>query len=62
MHQKNHRKNFSMVKIIKEKIEIEEALKKKLEFVCSFCNTKCKIQKDSIKTIEKNKSILCRIL
>ena len=27
-----------MVNIIK-KIEIEEALKKKLEFICSFCDT-----------------------
>ena len=28
-----------MVKIIKEEIEVEEALKKKLEFICSFCDT-----------------------
>ena len=33
--------------------DIEEALKKKLEFVCSFCNTKCEIQKGSIRTIER---------
>lgn len=27
-----------MINIIK-KIEVEEALKKKLEFICSFCDT-----------------------
>ena len=42
-----------MVNIIKQEIDIEEALKKKLEFVCSFCNIKCEIQKDSIRTIER---------
>lgn len=34
-----------MVNIIKQEIDIEEALKKKLEFVRSFCNTKCEMQK-----------------
>ena len=42
-----------MVNIIKQEIDIEEALKKKLEFICSFCNTKCEIQKGSIRTIER---------
>lgn len=42
-----------MVNIIKQEIDIEEALKKKLEFVCNFCNTKCEIQKGSIRTIER---------
>ena len=42
-----------MVNIIKEDLDIEEALKKKLEFVCSFCNTKCEILKGSIRTIER---------
>ena len=42
-----------MVNIIKQEIDIEEALRKKLEFVCSFCNTKCEIQKGSIRTIER---------
>ena len=41
-----------MVKIIKQDIDIEEALKKKLEFICNFCNTKCEIMKCSIRTIE----------
>ena len=44
-----------MVNIIKQEIDIEEALKKKLEFVCSFCNAKCEIQKGSIRTIERTK-------
>ena len=42
-----------MVKIIKQDIDIEEALKKKLEFICNFCNMKCEIKKGSIRTIEK---------
>ena len=42
-----------MVNIIKQEIDIEEALRKKLEFVCSFCNTKCEIQKGSIRTIKR---------
>ena len=42
-----------MVNIIKQDLDIKEALKKKLEFLCSFCNTKCEIQKGSIRTIEK---------
>ena len=42
-----------MVNIIKQEIDIEEALKKKLEFICSFCNTKCEIKKGSIRTIER---------
>ena len=42
-----------MVNIIKQKIDIEETLRKKLEFVCNFCNTKCEIQKGSIRTIER---------
>ena len=42
-----------MVKIIKEDLDIEEALKKKLEFICSFCNTNYEIKKGSIRTIER---------
>ena len=42
-----------MVRIIKEDLDIEEALKKKLEFICSFCNTECEIKKGSIRTIER---------
>ena len=42
-----------MVNIIKEDLDIEEALKKKLEFICSLCNTTCEIKKGSIRTIER---------
>ena len=42
-----------MVNIIKEDLDIEEVFKKKLEFICSFCNTSCEIKKASIRTIEK---------
>ena len=42
-----------MVNIIKEDLDIEEALKKKLEFICSFCNTECEIKKGSIRTIKR---------
>lgn len=45
-------RNDLMVNIIKQEIEIEEALKK-LEFICSFCNTKCEIKKGSIRTISR---------
>ena len=51
-----------MVNIIKEDLDIEEALKKKLEFVCSFCNTKCEIQKGSIRTIERTKIGLAGVI
>ena len=42
-----------MVKIIKEDLDIEEALKKKLEFICSFCNTTPIIENGSLRTIER---------
>ncbi len=45
-----------MVNIIKQEIDIEGSLRKKLELVCivcSFCNTKCEIQKGSIRTIKR---------
>ena len=28
-----------MVRVITQEIEFEESLKKKIEFICSFCNT-----------------------
>ena len=31
---------IKMIKIIKQEIEVEENLKKKIEFICDFCNTK----------------------
>jgi hypothetical protein len=41
-----------MVSIVKENVEIEEALKKKIEFICSFCNTTTEITNGSIRTLE----------
>ena len=41
-----------MVIIKNEKIEMEEALKNKIEFICSFCNTTPTIYNGSIRMIE----------
>ena len=41
-----------MVTIKNEKIEMEEALKNKIEFICSFCGTTPTIYNGSIKMIE----------
>ena len=41
-----------MVNIIKQEIEIDSALKHKIEFICSFCNTMPTIHNGSIRTIE----------
>ena len=41
-----------MVTIRNEKIEMEEALKNKIEFICSFCGTSHTIYNGSIKMIE----------
>ena len=37
-----------MLKVVKQEIEMEEALKKKLEFICSFCNVSPIIQNGKI--------------
>ncbi len=42
-----------MVTIKNEKIEMEEALKNKIEFICSFCNTKPTIINGHIKNIKR---------
>ena len=42
-----------MVRVIKKEIEIEESLKKKIEFICSFCNTTPIIENGSLRTIER---------
>ena len=42
-----------MVNIIKEEITLEESLKKKLEFICDFCNTTPIIENGSIRRIDK---------
>ena len=41
-----------MINIIKQEIPIDESLKKKLGFICDFCNTKPKIINGNIRNIE----------
>ncbi len=41
-----------MVNIIKQEIEMEIALKNKIGFICSFCNTTPTIHNGSVRTIE----------
>ena len=42
-----------MVNITKEKLEINKDLKKKIEFICSFCNTTTTIINGNIRKINK---------
>ena len=42
-----------MVNITKEKLEIDNELKKKIEFICCFCNTTPTIINGNIRKIEK---------
>ena len=42
-----------MIKILEQEINIDEALKKKLEFICDFCNTIPKFINGSIRKIDK---------
>ena len=42
-----------MVRVITQEIEIDESLKKKIEFICSFCNTTPMIENGSLRTIER---------
>lgn len=42
-----------MINIIKQEIPIDESLKKKLEFICDFCNTTPKFINGSIHKINK---------
>ncbi len=42
-----------MVKIIKEELSFEESLKKKIEFICDFCNTIPTFINGSIRKIDK---------
>ena len=42
-----------MVNIIKEKLELNNELKKKIEFICSFCNTTPTIINGNIRKIDK---------
>ena len=41
-----------MIKIIKEKIEIEESLESRLKIICDFCNTTPTIINGSIRRVE----------
>ena len=50
-YQNNHRKDLSMVNIIKEEIEIEESLELRLRVICDFCNTTPTIINGSIRKI-----------
>lgn len=38
-----------MIKIISKPIEFENELRKKIEFICDFCNTKLKIINGNIR-------------
>ena len=42
-----------MVNITKKELEIDNELKKKIEFICSFCNTKPTIINGNIRKINK---------
>ncbi len=42
-----------MVNITKEKLEIDNELKKKIEFICSFCNTTPTIINGNIRKVNK---------
>ena len=42
-----------MVRVITQEIEIEESSKKRIEFICSFCNTTPIIENGSLRTIER---------
>ena len=43
-----------MINIIKQEIHIDESLKKKLEFICDFCNTTPTFINGSIRKINKS--------
>lgn len=42
-----------MINIIKKEISIDETLRKKIEFICEFCNTTPIISNGSIRKIDK---------
>ena len=43
-----------MINIIKQEIPIDESLKKKLEFICDFCNTTPTFINGNIRKIDKS--------
>ena len=42
-----------MINIIKKEIDVEESLRKRLEFICEFCNTTPEIINGSIRKVDK---------
>lgn len=46
-----------MVNIIKEELSLEESLKKKIEFICDFTNTKPTIINGNIRKVDKTNLI-----
>ena len=42
-----------MINIIKQQIEIDETLKRRLEIICDFCNTTPEIINGSIRKVDK---------
>lgn len=42
-----------MINIIKEKLEIDETLKRRLEIICDFCNTTPDIINGSIRKVDE---------
>ena len=43
----------SMVNIIKQEIDMEESLKRRLDIICDFCNTNPTVINGSIRKIDK---------
>ena len=43
-----------MINIIKQEIHIDESIKKKLEFICDFCNITLTFINGSIRKINKS--------
>ena len=42
-----------MINIVSKPLEFDDELKKKIEFICDFCNTKPKIINGNIRNIDK---------
>lgn len=47
-----------MVNIIKEELSLEESLKKKIEFICDFTNTKPTIINGNIRKVDRT-NLVC---
>jgi len=47
----------TMVNIIKEELSLEESLKKKIEFICDFTNTKPTIINGNIRKVDRTNLI-----